>query len=135
MPSRLSYPDDLLDQEWQLIGRLVESKASPRGRKPVHSRREVLNAIFYLLRTGCGWRHLPHDLPPWKSVYTQFRRWKVSGFLEKLHDHLRKELRILLKRAQEPTAGIVDSQSVKTTEKGGSKGMMALRKLKGGKGT
>jgi transposase len=73
---------------------------------------------FYLLRTGCGWRHLPHDLPPWKSVYTQFRRWKLSGLFGVIHDHLRKELRILLKRAGDPSAGIVDSQSVKTTEKG-----------------
>jgi len=135
MQLRQSYPNDLSDQEWQLIAALVTFKRTPRGRKGFHSKREMLNTIFYLLRTGRQWRHLPHDLPPWKSVYTQFRRWKLAGLFEMIHDHVRKELRVLLKRARDPSAGIVDSQSIKTTEKGGSKVMMASRKLRGGKGT
>lgn len=131
---RQRYPNDLTDSEWALIAPLVTFKRTPRGRKGFHSKREMLNAIFYLLRTGCQWRHLPHDLPPWKSVYTQFRRWKLAGLFGLIHDHVRKELRVLLKRAGEPSAGIVDSQSVKTTEKGGSKVMTASRKLMAGKG-
>ncbi len=135
MTIRRSYPDDISDKEWLVIEELVNEKTSPRGRKPKHTKREMLNAIFYLLRTGCGWRHMPHDLPPWKSVYSQFRRWRIKGVFEKIHTHLRKELRILLGRTQEPTASIIDSQSIKTTEKGGSKGMMVQRKSKVGKGT
>lgn len=134
MALRLPYPDDLSEKEWSLIASLVGAKHSPRGRKGIHPKRELLNAIFYLLRTGCGWRHLPHDFPPWKSVYTQFRRWRLAGLFDLLHDHLRKELRVLLKRTKDPTAGIVDSQSVKITEKGGSRAMMELRKSTEGKG-
>jgi transposase len=134
MQIREPYPDDLLDQEWDLIAPLVTFKTTRRGRKGFHPKREMLNAIFYLLRTGCQWRHLPHDLPPWKSVYTQFRRWRLAGLFEMIHDHLRKELRVLLKRARAPSAGIVDSQSVQITEKGGFMGMMESRKLTGGRG-
>lgn len=134
MLPRQPYPNDLFDQEWNLIAPLVTFKHTARGRKGIHSKREMLNAIFYLLRTGCQWRQLPHDLPPWKSVYTQFRRWKLAGLFEIIHDHVRKELRILLKRASDPSAGIIDSQSVKTTEKGGPKAMMASRKLRRGRG-
>lgn len=134
MALRLPYPDDLSEKEWSLIASLVGARHSPRGSKGIHPKRELLNAIFYLLRTGCGWRHLPHDFPPWKSVYTQFRRWRLAGLFDLLHDYLRKELRVLLKRTKDPTAGIVDSQSVKITEKGGSKAMMELRKSTEGKG-
>jgi transposase len=134
MLSRQLYPNDLTDQEWNLIVPLVTFKRTLRGRKVLHSKREMLNAIFYLLRTGCQWRHLPHDLPPWKSVYTQFRRWKLAGLFEIIHDHVRKELRVLLRRARDPSAGIVDSQSIKTTEKGESKVMTVSRKSMVGKG-
>src|SRR5947209_12731156 len=94
----------------------------------------MLDAIFYLLRTGCQWRHLPHYLPPWKPVYTQFRRWKLAGLFEIIHDHVRKELRVLLKRARDPRAGIVDSQSIKTTEKGALKVMTVSKKSMAEKG-
>jgi len=108
MSPRQPYPNDLSDQEWNLIAPLVTFKPTARGCKGIHSKREMLNAIFYLLRTGCQWRQLPHDLPPWKSVYTQFRRWKLVGLFEIIHDHVRKKLRILLKRGpsicQKPTS-------------------------------
>ena len=134
MQSRQLYPNDLNDLEWEIIAPLVTFKRTLRGRKAVHSKREMLNAIFYLLRTGCQWRQLPHDLPPWKSVYTQFRRWKLTGLFETIHDHVRRELRVLLKRDKDPSAGIVDSQSVKTTEKGGLKAMTGSRRSTAGKG-
>ena len=134
MLPRQFYPNDLFEQEWNLIAPMVTFKSTSRSRKGIHSKREMLNAIFYLLRTGCQWRHLPHDLPPRKSVYIQFRRWKLGSLFERIHAHLRKELRVLLKRDRDPSAGIVDSQSVKTTEKGRSKAMMESKKLTGGRG-
>lgn len=115
---REAYPDDLTNQEWQLIKPLVTMTYPKGGRKPNHAKREYLNAIFYWLRTGCAWRHLPHDFPPWKSVYTQFRRWKQQGFFNCIENYLREKIRLKLKRHKEPSAGVIDSQSVKTTEKG-----------------
>lgn len=130
---RKAYPDDLTDKEWEEIKPFV-TKSSYRnaGKKPDHSRREMFNAIFYLLRTGCQWRHLPHDFPPWTAVQSQYRRWKDKGVFQKIHDSLRKRLRVLLGRNADASAGIADSQSVKTTEKGGSQAMTEGKKSKEG---
>ena len=93
----------------------------------------MLNAIFYVVKTGCQWRELPHDFPAWKGVYGQFLRWKHKGLFEKIHDSLRRSLRVALGRNEDASVGIADSQSVKTTEKKGSVAMMRARKLKVGK--
>ena len=131
---RRPYPDDLSDQEWNQIEPILEKVKKIKGRPPVHNRREILNALFYLLRTGCSWRHLPHDFPPWKAVYGQFLRWRQRGILEEIHHILRKELRILMGREEEPSAAVIDSQSTKTTEKGASQGTMVEKRLKVAKG-
>ncbi len=127
---RNAYPGELTDKEWKLIEKAVTKKASPRGRKPKYPKREMIDAIFYLLRSGCSWRLLPHDFPPWQAVYSQFVRWRDSGLFEKLNKKLRGKLRVLAERDKEPSAAILDSQSVKTTEKGGSVGTMLARKSK-----
>lgn len=132
---RKAYPDDLTDKEWSQIEPLLKEgiyrKAGTRSKYP---RREMLNAIFYILRTGCRWIDLPHDFPPWKSVYSQFLRWRDRNMFEKMNSTLRKSLRKLLGK-EEATAAIVDSQSVKTTEKKGFVDTMGVRKLKVGKDT
>jgi transposase len=132
---RRRYPDDLTDEEWLLIEPLLLKGPRGQGCKPKYPRRELLNAIFYVLRTGCSWRHIPNDFPPWKSVYDLFRRYKMRGIFEKIHHQLRIGLRQLARRAAEPSVGITDSQSVKTTEKGGFGDSMEARKLKVGKDT
>jgi transposase len=133
---RKGYPCDLTDAEWDKIKPLVKEDVyfGPRGRTR-HSRREMLNAIFYVLRTGCQWRDLPHDYPPWKAVYGQFFRWKHKGLFQKIHDSLRYSLREALGRNGHASVGIADSQSIKTTEKKGFVGMTGARKLKVGKDT
>jgi putative transposase len=127
---RKKYPDDLTDQEWQVIEPLFRRENIKRGRPLKYGRREILNAIFYVLRTGCQWRHLPHDFPPWRAVYVQYDRWKKAGLFEKMNAFLRQTLRKALDRKESPSAAIADSQSVKTTEKGALKAMMRQRKSK-----
>lgn len=130
---RQAYPDDITDKEWALVEPILKN-SEPSGRKPKYERREVMNAIFYLVRSGCSWRHLPHDFPPWNIVYTQFVRWRNRGVFEKMHDRVKETVRELLGRNATASAGIIDSQSVKTTEKGAPKGMTQGKKLKGAKG-
>ena len=111
------YDTDLTDEQWKILRKLLPKPATT-GRPPL-DRREVINAILYLTRTGCQWRMLPHDFPHWKSVYTVFWRWRKSGLWQQIHDKLREDVRRMSGKKSTPTAAIVDSQSVKTTEVGG----------------
>jgi len=111
------YPTDLSDAEWALLAPLVPPARTGRPRR--HPTRVIVNAILYVLRTGCQWRLLPHDLPPWPSVHYYFRRWRDDGTWERVLHELRRRERLRQGRAAEPTGVIIDSQSVKTTEKGG----------------
>jgi putative transposase len=114
---RKSYSCDLTDDQWQTLQEhLPKAKNGRTGRKRIHPLREVVNGLFYQLKTGCPWRELPHDLPPWETVYDQFRRWRDNGTLECVHDALREKVRAQDGREPTPSAAIVDSQSVKTTE-------------------
>ena len=127
MSERRNYPTDLTDQEWAILEALVPP-VKAGGRPAKHTRREIVNAILYVLRTDCQWRHLPHDLPAWGTVYTYFRRWRLDGTWQHIQEALHKQLRIALGRHPEASAAILDSQSVKTTEKGGHAGTTRARK-------
>ena len=116
---RKRYPTDLTDRGWALVEPLVPAP-KPGGRPCIWSRREILNGIFYVLRTGGAWRLLPHDLPPWQTVYHYFRQWRKEGHWQKMNDALRTKVRKHAGKEESPSAAILDSQSVKTTGKGGS---------------
>lgn len=124
---RRGYPTDLSEREWQVLEPLVPPIRAG-GRPAQYTRREILNAILYVLRSGCQWRMLPHDLPNWQTVYTYYRNWRLDGSWKRIHDALRRELREEEGRHPEASAAIMDSQSVKTTEKGGRGAMMRARK-------
>ena len=127
---RRDYPSDLTDAEWKILQPLIPP-AKEGGRPRTTEMREVLNAIFYIDRTGCQWRALPHDFPPWSTVWSYFRRWRNDGTWECIHTARREQVRMSLGREPTPSAAIIDSQSVKTSQKGGLAGMTAARKSKG----
>src|SRR5215211_1535981 len=117
---RSKYPTDLSDAEWACLKPHLPAPKKPgRGRPNVHSPRKILNAVFYVLKSGCPWRLLPRDFPLWKSVYHWFRKWRIDGTFEQLNTALGEALRTRLGRNPQPSAAIVDSQTVKTTGVGG----------------
>ena len=121
---RKPYPTDLKDKEWAKVEHLVPQprsggKSTQGGRPTKYDRREILNALFYMTKSGCTWRMLPHDLPPWEVVYMYFAQWRDQGVFERINDVLRRQVRIEAGKDEEPSVAILDSQSVKTAEKGG----------------
>ena len=115
--NRCAYSTDLTDEQWLLVEPYV--RTSGYGRPPLHPKQELLNAIFYQGRAGNAWSLLPHELPPWRTVYKQFEAWREDGTWDRLMDGLRRAVR-QLQRAAEPTAGAIDTQSVRTGAKMGA---------------
>jgi putative transposase len=126
------YPGDLTDRQWDCI-QLVLPKANLRGRPRTHSLRRIINALMYVVRTGCQWRMLPKEYPPWPTVYYYFARWRDNGVWKRIHDTLRAALREHLGRHKHPTAGSMDSQSVPTAGRAEKRGFDAGKHIKGRK--
>jgi putative transposase len=123
---RLPYTTDLTDEEWQILKPLLPP-AKSGGRPRRYPMREVLKGIQYVLRTGCAWRLMPHDLPPWQTTYQTFRAWRHDGTWRRIHDQRRDEVRTRMGRHPQPSAAIIDAQTVNTTAKGGATATMAPR--------
>ena len=125
--TREKYPTDLTDKQWGIIRPLIPpAKWGGRPRKVVV--REIVNAVIYVVKSGCDWRMLPHDFPKWELVYHYFQEWKHNGTWERMHDTLRAKVRKRAGKKAQPTAGIIDSQSVKTAKKGGFVAMTLVKK-------
>ena len=121
MKDRKPYPTDLTDEQFALVANLLppEKPQGTRGRQQLYSNRELLNGILYHLRVGGAWRTLPHDLPHWNSLYAYFRRWSHQGTLDRLLDTLRTQVRRQAGKPPLPSVIIFDSETIKTTDKGG----------------
>ena len=128
--ARKRYPTDLTDSQWKRIEPLIPP-AKPGGRPRSTDMRDVLDAIFYITRTGCAWRMLPHDFPPCKTVFDFFAKWRDGGTWESIHARLRERVRRRAKRQREPRIAVLDSQSVKTSDQAGERGFDAGKKSVG----
>ena len=128
------YASDLTDREWAILEPLIPP-AKAGGRPRTVNMREVVNAIFYLVKTGCQWRMLPKEFPKWKTANDYFAKWSKDGTWQRINDGLREQVRTAAGREASPSAGSIDSQSVKTTAKGGSGALMAASKSRDANGT
>lgn len=138
MAKRAAYPSDLTDEEWEILERLLPAPkwgTSRGGRPQEFPTREIVNGVRYVLRTGCAWRSMPHDLPPWWTTYKYFQRWNRDGTWQRVHDKLRGDVRQAEGRERQPSAAIIDSQSVKTTERGASGVTMRAKESADARGT
>jgi transposase len=134
MSAKRSYPSDLTDAQWGLIEAMVPAVRGG-GRPAEHARRRIVEAILYVVRTGCSWRQLPHDFPPWPTVYWYFKQWRAEGLVDRIHDALRDRVRDGAARDPMASAGVVDAQSVKGADTVGaaSRGFDAGKKTNGRK--
>jgi transposase len=126
--SRKPYPSDLSDAEWAQLSTWIPAPKTG-GRPAIHDRREIVNAMLYVLRQGCTWRALPHDFPAWQTVYDYFCQWRATGVWKQINTVLRGDLRVRAGRKRAPSGAVLDSQTAKTTEKGGHAATTAGRSV------